>query len=84
MYAYTVPADQIGDQQVDIETETLTDVDQDFAYWRKFNHLHGWMENLYRAKNGKDPHFNCVTVRLMPEDIAELERIYVRLLAGDK
>lgn len=47
--------------------------DHDFAYWRKFNHLHGWMEKLYREKGGVAASFNCVTVRLMPEDIDRLE-----------
>lgn len=48
--------------------------DPDFAYWRKFNALHGWMRDLYERKGGKDPEFNCNTVRLMPEDVAELEQ----------
>lgn len=48
-------------------------VDFDFAYWRKFNHLHGWMERLYEEKGGKEQ-FNCTTVRLMPEDLDRLER----------
>lgn len=45
----------------------------EFAYWRKFNHLHGWMEKLYREKGGEAQSFNCVTVRLMPEDLDRLE-----------
>ena len=53
--------------------------DSDFAYWRKFNHLHGWMEELYRSKGGKGPDFNCDTVRLMPDD---LDALYV--LASSK
>jgi len=79
MYAYTVNAKDIGDQQVDIdvynnEGEPLyPSFFRQFAYWRKFNHLHGWMEQLYRKKNGVDPQFNCVIVRLMPEDIDLLE-----------
>lgn len=46
--------------------------DSDFAYWRKFNHLHGWMERLYIEKGGQEE-FNCTTVRLNPEDIDRLE-----------
>lgn len=46
----------------------------EFAYWRKFNALHGWMQDLYERKGGTDPAFNCNTVRLMPEDIDELEQ----------
>lgn len=48
-------------------------IDSDFAYWRKFNHLHGWMEALYRSKGGASADFNCDTVRLMPEDLDRLE-----------
>ena len=58
MYAYTCDADSVGDQQVDIKTHAedgghlLANFDREFAYWRKFNHLHGWMEKLYREKGG--------------------------------
>lgn len=47
--------------------------DDDFAYWRKFNALHGWMHRLYESKGGVGE-FNCDTVRLNPEDIDELEK----------
>lgn len=42
------------------------------AYWRKFNHLHGWMERLYEARGGTDT-FNCVPLNLTPQDIDMLE-----------
>lgn len=45
----------------------------DFAYWRKFNILHGWMERLYREKGGTQESFNCTTVRLDPADLDRLE-----------
>lgn len=74
MYAYTVPAEKLGDQQVDFDAKDFGEITvQKFAYWRKFNHLHGWMEDLYREKGGKGEDFNCDTVRLMPEDIDRLE-----------
>lgn len=41
-------------------------------YWRKFNHLHGWMERLYEARGGTET-FNCVTLRLTSEDLDRLE-----------
>jgi hypothetical protein len=78
MYAYTAPAELVGDQQVDIndalfdEGKAREGVDSNFAYWRKFNHLHGWMERLYREKGGTRESFNCTTVRLMPEDLDAL------------
>jgi len=81
MYAYTCDADEIGDQQVDFKlwdengTPLVASINREFAYWRKFNHLHGWMEKLYRQKGGSSPDFNCNTVRLMPEDIDVLESL---------
>ena len=51
--------------------------DSDFAYWRKFNHLHGWMEQMYRNKGGVKESFNCVTVRLMPDDLDRLQSLAV-------
>lgn len=54
-------------------------VDPEFAYWRKFNHLHGWMHRLYVSKGGTSPEFNCNTVRLMP---ADLDRLLLDAKAG--
>ena len=74
MYAYTCKATDIGDKQVDIEINSdSTEFDRGFDYWRKFNHLHGWMEQLYIKKGGSSQEFNCNTVRLMPEDLDVLE-----------
>lgn len=74
MYAQTIPAALIGDHQVDITiTKEMRPSMVDIAYWRKFNHLHGWMERLYREKGGQGEDFNCDTVRLTPEDIDRLE-----------
>jgi hypothetical protein len=81
MYAYTCKAEDIGDQQVDIKiynedgSHAVANLDLEFAYWRKFNHLHGFMESLYKLKGGKDEAFNCDTVRLMPKDIDVLESL---------
>jgi hypothetical protein len=79
MYAMTVKADLIGDQQVDVRMHNPdgdllfpNDTDRNFAYWRKFNNLHQWMRDLYYAKGGTHPDFNCVTVRLMPDDLVKL------------
>ena len=49
-------------------------IDTDFAYWRKFNHLHGWMEKLYYSKGGKAESFNCVNVRLTEQDLNTLQK----------
>ena len=70
MYAYAVPADSVGDKVTDV---ALDDVDVELYYWRKFNALHGWMEDLYRIKNGLRVDFNCTTVRLDAKDLDRLE-----------
>ena len=72
MSAYSVPNEAIGDQQVDMIFPKGTTANE-IAYWRKFHQLHGWMERLYRAKNGPGETFNCNDVRLMPEDVNQLE-----------
>ncbi|WP_457663197.1 phosphoglycerate kinase [Sinorhizobium medicae] len=43
-------------------------------YWRKHPNLHGWMEQLYRAKGGTKPDFNCVALQLTAEDLDKLEQ----------
>lgn len=79
MYAKSVPATAVGYQQIDIDL--LEDVEvTHLAQWRKFNQLHGWMEDLYRSKGG-EKEFNCVAVRLMPED---LDNLAEWLLVEDK
>ena len=45
---------------------------EEIAYWRKFNHLHGWMETHYKEKGGTDE-FNCVYVRLEQPDLDRLK-----------
>lgn len=61
MYAYSVAknSDEGGEKN-------------EIAYWRKFNALHGWMEDLYRTKGGDAESFNCVSVNLTREDLAKL------------
>lgn len=55
-----------------IEEQNL--LDTDFWYWRKFNHLHGWMRRLYQAKGGTNEDFNCSSVRLTLEDLDRLKK----------
>lgn len=79
MYAYTYDKEVVGDVQVDFTPEkdeqgNSTIEAEELAYWRKFNNLHGWMHDLYVKKGGEDPVFNCNNVRLMPEDLDELEK----------
>ena len=71
MYAFAVRADSVGDKVTDVEW--LDDDRIELFYWRKFNALHGWMENLYRLKGGAKASFNCTTVRLDAKDLDRLE-----------
>lgn len=69
MYAFAVKATK-DMPDVDFKPEENSSVE--LAYWRKFNHLHGWMEQLYRAKGGAKASFNCTTVRLDEKDLDNL------------
>ena len=72
MYAFSVPQDWADTQQVDYQPDADRETARLF-YWRKFNALHGWMEDLYRSKGGTRDDFNCTTVRLDLEDLDRLE-----------
>ena len=72
MYALSTTAETVGDQLIDITPVNGEGVVTRIAYWRKFNALHGWMEGLYFKRGGKEE-FNCVKIRLLPEDIDRLE-----------
>lgn len=48
-------------------------INTDFAYWRKFNHLHGWMERIYQERGGEDS-FNCIAIWLDEKTIDRLEK----------
>lgn len=43
-------------------------------YWRKHPNLHGWMEQLYRAKGGRSAEFNTDCLALTPADLDRLEQ----------
>ena len=78
MYGYTMRAEFVGERQTDVKVETKAEKLEagisHFAYWRKFNHLHGWMENLYYDKGGNEEPFNCANVRLNADDLDKLEQ----------
>lgn len=68
MFAFSVPQGTGSDFELPEGTERT-----EVAYWRKFNALHGFMEDLARSK-GFDGEFNCVPVLLTPADLDQLER----------
>lgn len=44
----------------------------EFAYWRKNNNLHGWMERLYHERGNTDD-FNLIRLYLDKEDLLRLK-----------
>lgn len=76
MYAYTVPANLIGDRQVGFSLDTLSllpGFNRDYYYWRNFYPLHQWAHGIYEAKGGSEI-FNCEPVRITLEDVEKLEQ----------
>ena len=68
MYAYVT--DEAPAKPVDFpEPENCTEL----HYWRKHPNLHGWMQQLYEAKGGKDSKFNLSALRLESGDLEKLE-----------
>ena len=68
MYAHTMAVKPSTETDFEIEGEK-----EEIFYWRKHPDLHGWMENLYRKKGGKEEVFNLVTLHLTTEDLDQLE-----------
>ena len=60
-----------GDGEIDFEG-LIVDTEE-IAYWRKHPDLHGWMENLYREKGGREKSFNGDPVVLTLADLDRLE-----------
>lgn len=74
MFVWRVKAnDVIDDFTVRREEDGRKDELEELFYWRKHHDLHGWMENLYRAKGGTKETFNCEKVRLYPHDLDVLQ-----------
>ena len=72
MFAWRVKAeDAIGDFEIAKNDDSMKV--EEFFYWRKHHDLHGWMEELYRAKGGTKESFNCVPVLLTLDDLSALE-----------
>ena len=73
MYAFVVEKSDENTVFSHPESAKTTEI----AYWRKFNALHGWMNDLAIARAsevGVDiGDFNCVNLKLSKEDIDSLE-----------
>lgn len=70
MYAFTAPKAALS-CEVHFKLDDVPEV-QELFYWRKHPDLHGWMEDLYRAKGGAAL-FNCEPVVLTSCDLDDLE-----------
>jgi hypothetical protein len=70
---YVFAIKQAPSKSVDFEVPEEMKEIQEVHYWRKHPDLHGWMENLYRKKGGRQPEFNCDSVVLTIADIDLLE-----------
>ncbi len=66
--------DDIG--ELDYENPIV--IAKEIAYWRKHPDLHGWMENIYREKGGREQSFNGDPVRLTLADLDRLEEDILR------
>lgn len=62
--------DPVSDEYVYFDEESPIE----FAYWRKFNALHAWMEGLYQKKGGTEE-FNCKKLPLTLEDLEALKAV---------
>ena len=65
----TITDDKGNEDFVYFDNESPVDI----AYWRKFNALHGWMEQLYISKGGNQE-FNCIDMQLTRDDLQKLKQ----------
>ena len=45
---------------------------EEIFYWKKFNALHAWMQNLYESRGGTQS-FNCIGIQLFTDDLEALK-----------
>lgn len=69
MYAYVTNSKPGNQVDFELEEESY----ELMFYWHKHPNLHGWMENLYRQKGGRNHDFNCVNLQLEAKDLDQLE-----------
>jgi hypothetical protein len=74
MYAWVVSKDDaVDDFTIRSEANGRTEELSELYYWRKHHDLHGWMEQLYRSRNGDKQSFNCCPVRLYEHNLDALQ-----------
>lgn len=70
MYAHTTTKKP----ETDVDFVRGENASEEFHYWRKHPDMHGWMQQLYRAKGGQDAEFNVSPLLLTLDDLERLER----------
>ena len=65
--------DDQGIKQTQTEVQVIYTDQIELAYWRKHPNLQGWMERLWRSKDGEGE-FNCADVELTLDDLEQLEQ----------
>lgn len=74
MYAWSVAEEDVIDDNNIARELDGTAKHSELFYWRKHYDLHGWMKDLYYSRGGDvSEQFNCVKLRLYPEDLDALE-----------
>jgi hypothetical protein len=68
MYFYTTTIDNV-DTTTPSNIEVKVEPQEEMFYYRKHNRLNGWLENLYKAKDGEYDEFNCCRLLLTKDDL---------------
>ena len=71
------------DKFYELEEYEMKPTIREIWYWRKFYILHKFMSNLYYKKGGVGEDFNGDTLRLMIDDIDELQEFFVKYIQDD-
>jgi|SRR5580700_4222225 hypothetical protein len=64
----------VTDQQISAVDFGQPKTWSEIYYWRKHPNLHGWTEQLYRARGGRCEDFNLARLRLEAADLDALEQ----------
>ena len=64
-----------GSQKTSINTEKITSIEEDTAYWRKANQIHQWF--VKNVQNGED---DCKEYNVCREKLEELQKLVTLVL----
>ena len=75
MYIYETPKNNVAPGGLDVINDDMISVGEDdhFFYWRKHPDLHGWFEQLYVSKGGREGEFNSAWVEITEDDTRHLK-----------